>query len=120
MKKIFTKLMLLAVAATALASCAIDDTNDVATLPGVEVSINATTTDVSRSAFGELNGSTYPTLWEGNESWFVAVNDKYVEEVSDITFSDDLKSANVNFTLQATPTADGEGTQGSQSKTYDS
>ena len=107
MKKIFTKLMLLAVAATALASCAIDDTNDVNTLPGVEVSINATTTDVSRSVFGDYNSTSkkFPTLWEGTEKWFVAVNDKYVEKVETIIFSDDKKSANASFTLSAAPTA---------------
>lgn len=100
MKKIFTKLMLLAVAATALASCAIDDTNDVATLPGVEVSINATTTDVSRSAFGELNGTTYPTLWEGNEEWAITVNERYGKlENKDITFSEDGKTANAKRTF---------------------
>ena len=100
MKKIFTKLMLLAVAATALASCAIDDTNDVATLPGVEVSINATTTDVSRSAFGELNGTTYPTLWEGTEAWAITVNEKYGKlDNSDITFSEDGKTANAKRTF---------------------
>ncbi|MBE6211978.1 MAG: hypothetical protein E7129_02425 [Rikenellaceae bacterium] len=100
MKKIFTKLMLLAVAATALASCAIDDTNDVATLPGVEVSINATTTDVSRSAFGELNGTTYPTLWEGNEEWAITVNERYGKlNNSDITFSEDGKTANAKRTF---------------------
>lgn len=100
MKKIFTKLMLLAVAATALASCAIDDTNDVATLPGVEVSINATTTDVSRSVFGELNGTTYPTLWEGNEAWAITVNERYGKlNNSDITFSEDGKTANAKRTF---------------------
>lgn len=113
MKNLFKKTMLFAAAAMAFVSCSNDDTNDVNLTPGVEVSINATTTDteVSRSAFGDYNATdkTYPTLWEGNESWFVAVNNKYVEEVSDITFSDDLKSANVNFTLQETPTADSEG-----------
>ncbi len=99
MKKIFTKLMLLAVAATALASCAIDDTNDVATLPGVEVSINATTTDVSRSEFGELNGTTYPTFWSGTEKWAVCLNDKKIE-VEDIEFSDDKTSAHASVTFE--------------------
>ena len=100
MKKIFTKLMLLAVAATALASCAIDDTNDVTTLPGVEVSINATTTDVSRSAFGEFNGTTYPTFWSGTEKWAVCLNDKKIE-VEDIEFSDDKTSAHASVTFDA-------------------
>ena len=101
MKKIFTKLMLLAVAATALASCAIDDTNDVATLPGVEVSINATTTDVSRSAFGDYNATdeTYPTFWSGTEKWAVCLNDKKIE-VEDIEFSDDKTSAHASVTFE--------------------
>ena len=98
MKKIFTKLMLLAFAATALASCAIDDTNDVATLPGVEVSINATTTDVSRSAFGELNGTAYPTLWDGTEKWVVCLNDTKIT-AEDIEYSDDKTSAHASVTF---------------------
>ena len=98
MKKIFTKLMLLAVAATALASCAIDDTNDVATLPGVEVSINATTTDVSRSAFGEFNGTTYPTFWSGTEKWAVCLNDTKIT-AEDIEYSDDKTSAHASVTF---------------------
>lgn len=99
MKKIFTKLMLLAVAATALASCANDDINDVTTLPGVEVSINATT-EVTKSHFGELDGSTYPTVWSGSEKWAVCANDTKVT-ASDIEFSNGYTTANAKVTFDA-------------------
>lgn len=100
MKKIFTKLMLLAVAATALASCAIDDTNDVATLPGVEVSINATTAEVTKSHFGDFNATdnTYPTLWDGTEKWVVCLNDTKIT-AEDIEYSDDKTSAHASVTF---------------------
>ena len=68
MKNLFKKMMLFAAAAMAFASCENDGINDVNTLPGIDVTINATTTE-ARSVFGELNGTTYPTLWEGTEEW---------------------------------------------------
>ncbi|MBQ8367344.1 MAG: BACON domain-containing protein [Alistipes sp.] len=110
MKNIFKSLMLVAVAAMGFTACQKDSVNDVPEKPGFEVSVSATTVD-TRSAFGDYNSTdkTYPTLWEGTEKWTVAVNDNFTE-VTDITFSDDLKSANARFTLDKEPTASSEGT----------
>lgn len=93
MKNLFKKTMLFAAAAMAFASCSNDGINDVNTLPGVEVTINATTTE-ARSVFGELDGTTYPTLWEGTEEWNTFVNSQ-IEKANnnEITFSDDKTSA---------------------------
>lgn len=112
MKNLFGKIMFVAVAAMAFASCSNDEIFVAPETEGFEVSINANTTDTTRSAFGEYNADsrTYPTLWEGNETWFAAINDKYTESISTITFSDDLKSANANFTLESNPTASADGT----------
>ena len=93
MKNLFKKTMLFAAAAMAFASCSNDGINDVNTLPGVEVTINATTTE-ARSVFGELDGTTYPTLWEGTEEWNTFVNSQTKKaNNNEITFSDDKTSA---------------------------
>ena len=100
--------MLFAAAAMAFVSCQNDTTGDEAiNVPGFEVSVNATTSEVARSAFGDYNATdkTYPTLWEGNESWWIGVNDKYVESVKTITFSDDNVSASAKFEFETAPTA---------------
>ena len=112
MKNLFGKIMFVAVAAMAFASCSNDEIYVAPETEGFEVSINANTTDTTRSAFGEYNADskTYPTLWDGDETWFAAINDKYTESISTITFSDDLKSANANFTLSDVPSASDDGT----------
>lgn len=110
MNNLFSKIMFIAVAAMAFASCSNDEIYVAPETEGFEVSINANTTDTTRSAFGEYNGKTYPTLWDGDETWFAAINDKYTESISTIIFSDDLKSANANFTLESNPTASADGT----------
>ena len=112
MKKLFKKVMLFAAAAMAFASCQNDGINDdVNTFSGVEVEVNTTTTDV-RSAFGDYNSTdkTYPTLWEGKEAWFVAVNNEYVESAKISTVSEDKKSASAKFSLSKAPTAASDGT----------
>ena len=97
MKNLFKKTMLFAAAAMAFVSCSNDATEDVFNGPSFEVEVNAVTTD-SRSAFGELNGDKYPTLWSGNESWAVCINDKHTP-TNNITFSSDKKSANTTVTF---------------------
>lgn len=97
MKNLFKKTMLFAAAAMAFVSCSNDATEDVFNSPSFEVEVNAVTTD-SRSAFGELNGDKYPTLWSGNESWAVCINDKHTP-TNNITFSSDKKSANTTVTF---------------------
>ncbi len=101
MKNLFKKTMLLAAAAMAFAQCSTDTTEDVISTSGVSVSIEASTSDITRSAFGDYNATdkTYPTLWEGNESWYGVIGNSNAKKISDITFAADKKSANVTAEL---------------------
>lgn len=112
MKNLFSKVMLFAVAAMAFVSCTNDSVNETPATKGFEASISAKTTETTRSAFGDYNetSKTYPTLWEGTEKWFAAINNRYTEAVESITFSNDKKSATGTVTLQEAPTASSEGT----------
>ena len=113
MKNLLKKAMLFAAAAMAFVSCQNDTTGDeTINVPGFEVSVNATTSEVARSAFGDYNSTdkTYPTLWEGNEAWWIGVNDKYAESVKTITFSNGNTAANAKFELAEAPTAASDGT----------
>ena len=113
MKNLLKKAMLFAAAAMAFVSCQNDAFGDEnVQVPGFEVSVNATTSEVARSAFGDYNSTdkTYPTLWEGNEAWWIGVNDKYVESVKTITFSNGNTAANAKFELTEAPTAASDGT----------
>ena len=113
MKNLMKKAMLFAAAAMAFVSCQNDATNDEnVNVPGFEVSVNATTSEVVRSAFGDYNSTntSYPTLWEGNEAWWIGVNNKTKENVNTITFSDGNTAANAKFEFTEAPTAAGDGT----------
>ena len=102
MKNLFKKVMLFAAAAMAFASCQNDGINDETITTGVEVTVNATTSDVSRSVFGDYNATdkTYPTLWSGEESWKVAIGDTDTDVNKDkIAFSDDRKAAIASFSI---------------------
>lgn len=100
MKNLFKKTMLFAAAAMAFVSCE-NDTTDVNTLPGIDVTVNATV-EGTKSHFGDYNATdkTYPTLWDGTEDWAITVNEKYGKlNNSNITFSDDGKTANAKRTF---------------------
>ena len=106
MKNLFKKTMLFAAAAMAFVSCSNDNTNDVITAPGVEVSICATT-NAARSAFSEPTDGTYPTLWEGTEEWNTTINTTVKKARNeDITFSDDLTTATASVKYETIPAAD--------------
>ena len=108
MKNLLKKAMLFAAAAMAFVSCQNDTTGDeTIKVPGFEVSVNATTSDVARSAFGDYNSTdkTYPTFWEGNEAWWIGVNDKYTESVKTITFSENNTAASAKFEFTEAPAA---------------
>ena len=98
MKNLFKKTMLFAAAAMAFVSCE-NDTTDVNTLPGIDVTVNATV-EGTKSHFGDYNATdkTYPTVWDGTEKWYVAINEVQ-DEVDHITYNDDNTSATVNMTV---------------------
>ena len=97
MKNLFKKTMLFAAAAMAFVSCE-NDTTDVNTLPGIDVTVNATV-EGTKSHFGNYNATdkTYPTLWDGKEKWAVCLNDKKVT-------AEDIEFANGNTAASATVT----------------
>ena len=102
MKNLFKKAMLFAAAAMAFVSCQNDTFGDeTINVPGFEVSVNATTSEVARSEFGDYNSTdkTFPTLWEGTEKWAVCLNNKKID-VEDIEFSDDKTSAHASVTFE--------------------
>ena len=102
MKNLFKKTMLFAAAAMAFVSCE-NDTTDVNTLPGVDVTINATT-EGTKSHFDDYNATdkSYPTVWSGDEAWAVIVNDTKVSaNAEDITFSNGNTAANATVTFSA-------------------
>lgn len=72
MKNLFTKMMLVAVAAMTFIGCSQEPTEINATVKKTTIELTANIDEVTRSYFGEEvteNGSTsYPSYWEGNES----------------------------------------------------
>ena len=98
MKNLFKKTMLFAAAAMAFVSCE-NDTTDVNTLPGVEVTVNATV-EGTKSHFGDYNATdkTYPTLWDGTEQWAVCLNNTKVD-AKEIEFSNGNTAARATVTF---------------------
>ena len=103
MKNLFKKTMLFAAAAMAFVSCE-NDTTDVNTLPGIDVTVNATV-EGTKSHFGDYNATdkTYPTLWDGTEEWYVAINGGFAKtkiDEGEITYNDDKTGATVNMEIK--------------------
>ena len=98
MKNLFKKTMLFAAAAMAFVSCE-NDTTDVNTLPGIDVTVNATV-EGTKSHFGDYNATdkTYPTLWDGTEKWAVCLNDTKVD-AEEIEFSNGNTAASATVTF---------------------
>ena len=105
MKNLFKKVMLFAAAAMAFASCENDGLTTETILPGVDVTVNATLDEATKSHFGDYNSTdnTYPTLWSGNEDWYVAINAKYLKancNDGEVTYGADGKSATMNMEFE--------------------
>lgn len=69
--KMFKTFMCLAAAAMAFTGCSTDEFEDVAASKNQTISFSSV---VTRTAFGEPDGNTYPTLWSGNEKIRVGLN----------------------------------------------
>ena len=67
MKKMIKNLMLVAVAAMAFVGCQNDNDEMNVTVKKTVFEFTANIEETTRSYFGEKEGDTYPTLWEGNE-----------------------------------------------------
>lgn len=102
MKNLFKKVMLFAAAAMAFASCENDGLTTETILPGVDVTVNATLDEATKSHFGDYNSTdnTYPTLWSGTEKWAIIVNDTKVSS-SKIEFTNGNTAASTTVTFEA-------------------
>lgn len=100
--KTIKSLMLFAAAAMAFAGCSKDDgtTNDM----GVKVRFTAGT-DQTRTAFGEPNGTTYPTLWQEGDKIALRLN----TSTSKIDCPVTPTNGGANSTFDATLTDDNSG-----------
>ena len=93
MKNLFKSMMAIAVAAMSFASCSTDITEDIAPVEKFTVKINAVSPE-SRTVFGDIDGSKYPTLWEGTETIKATLN--YSDQAKDVAIdavSGDKKTA---------------------------
>ena len=73
MKNLFKSMMAIAVAAMSFTACSTDVTEDIAPVEKFTVKINAVSPE-SRTVFGDIDGSKYPTLWVGNEKILASLN----------------------------------------------
>ena len=103
MKNLFKSMMAIAVAAMSFTACSTDVTEDIAPVEKFTVKINAVSPE-SRTVFGDLDGNSYPTLWEGNEKIKAELNlvSAYNNDAIAIsTTSDDKKTATFEATFKA-------------------
>lgn len=100
--KTIKSLMLFAAAAMAFAGCSKDDgtTNDM----GMKVRFTAGT-DQTRTAFGEPDGTTYPTLWQEGDKIALRLNTSTSKTDCPVTPT----NGGANATFDATLTDDGSG-----------
>lgn len=77
--KIFKTFMCLAAAAMAFTGCSTDEFEEVAASKNQTISFSSV---VTRTAFGEPDGNTYPTLWSGNEEIQIRLNEATGQKVA--------------------------------------
>lgn len=96
-------MMAIAVAAMSFTACSNDLTEDVTPSQEFTVQINAVE-NLSRTHFGDLDGDSYPTLWQGTEKIKAELNlvSAYDNDAIAIsTTSDDKKTATFEATFKA-------------------
>ena len=96
MKKFFRSIIVIAAAAVAFSSCVQEKNVPAFEEKTVQFVANTVST---KTAFGELDGDTYPTLWTDNDSKVkISLNYASPADVS-ITPSEDYSSAHFNATI---------------------
>ncbi len=91
--KIFKTFMCIAAVAMAFTGCSTDEFEDVAASKNQTISFSSV---VTRTAFGEPDGNTYPTLWSGNEKIRVGLNhasNSQATKEAQITTEDNIKAS---------------------------
>jgi hypothetical protein len=69
--KMFKSLMLIAAAAMAFTGCSNDEFDSTSASKKQTIAFSSV---ITRTAFGEAEGNTYPTLWTGNEKIRIGLN----------------------------------------------
>lgn len=89
----FKTLMLVVAAAMAFTGCSTDEFEDVAASKNQTISFSSV---VTRTAFGEPDGNTYPTLWSGDEKIHVGLNhaaNNQATKTATITTEDNISAS---------------------------
>ena len=109
MKNLFKSIMIVAAAAMSFASCSNNFTEEAVSGEKIEINVNATNDEITRSAFGEPSEGSYPTLWDGKEKFVMNANDSNGKTTETVTakFSTDLRTVNLsaNFEFDAPQTS---------------
>ena len=95
MKRFFRMMMLIVAATMAFAACSQYEDENIAG-PTVKVNV-AMVLDATRSSFGTPNGTSYPTVWAGDEEMKYSLNFGAAKDVTP-TFTDE-QSATAELTL---------------------
>lgn len=98
MKKFFKMMMFIVVATMAFAACSQYEDENIVSKPTVKVNVTMTI-DESRTSFGEPDGNSYPTEWDGDEEMKYSLNLKSVKDVTPV-FADDMTSATAELELE--------------------
>lgn len=98
MKKFFKMMMFIVVATMAFAACSQYEDENIVSKPTVKVNVTMTI-DGSRTSFGEPDGNSYPTEWDGDEEMKYALNLKSAKDVTPV-FADDMTSATAELDLE--------------------
>ena len=109
MKNLFKSIMIVAAAAMSFASCSNNFTEEAVSGEKIEINVNATNDEITRSAFGEPSEGSYPTLWDGKENFVMNANDSNGDTTVNVTakFSTDFRTVNLsaNFEFDAPQTS---------------
>ena len=102
MKNLFKSIMIVAAAAMSFASCSNNFTEEAVSGEKIEINVNATNDEITRSAFGEPSEGSYPTLWDGEEKFVMNANDSNGDTTVNVTakFSTDLRSVNLSASFE--------------------
>ncbi len=97
MKKFFKMMMFIVAATMAFAACSQYEDENIVSKPTVKVNVSMVL-DATRTSFGEPNGNSYPTKWDGDEKIKYALNLVSAKDTTP-TFADDKQSASAELEL---------------------
>lgn len=103
--KMFKSLMLIAAAAMAFTGCSNDEFDSTSASKKQTIAFSSV---ITRTAFGEADGNTYPTLWTGNEKIRIGLNNNAnngTSKEATITTEDNVKAT---WTAEITDDESGE------------